>query len=69
MLSMDDAQKLAALLSNNSLSFCTCWVCTRDYARELQQAFPELQWGYEEKADQSNEGIVTVTVPASETGT
>ena len=68
MLSLDDAQKIATMLSDNTLSFCTCWVCASDYARELQHAFPELQWGYEEKADQSNEGIVTVTGPAPETG-
>lgn len=68
MLSLDDAQKIATMLSDDTLSFCTCWVCTKAYAADLQQAFPELQWGYEEKADQSNEGIVTVTGPASETG-
>lgn len=62
-MTLEDAQKLVAILSDNSGNFCTCWVCEKAYAQDLQRTFPELRWGYEEKDDQSGEAILMVRLP------
>lgn len=67
-MTLDDGKKLAAMLSDGDLASCTCWVCIKGYALDLQQIFPELHWGFYEKDDTSNEGVLTVTVPQEGTG-
>ena len=58
MLTFEDAQKIATLLSDNASDSCTCEVCIRAYCSQLSAIFPEVLWDYVGKTDGSCEGVI-----------
>ena len=66
-MTLDDAQKLTALLSDvlddwptAAHSLCTCSGCMQDYQERLTHAFPQFVWTIVPDPDEQNFGTLTV---------
>ncbi len=62
-MTLEDGKKLAAMLSDDALTFCTCEICIPDYAQALSVTFPEVRWRVEDKKDGSCESILLAEDP------